>query len=122
MSYLARVSVLLAMTALASGQARGDEYWRAIPYDKLHDAFQSVKLLDGAKYIRLDRRISTSAPGMTLDDVRMVIETGEDGRIVIPSGKNWDDAEVLLSRMPAGLEPVFENQGLFRNAFTRTDP
>lgn len=221
MSYLVGVSVLLALAALATGQARGDEYWRTIPYDKLHDAFQSVKPLDGAKYIRLDRSISTSAPGMTLDDVRMVIETGsgtlevgigddgsldfpmdeallaanppvrvnvpegqlainveieweipvtqtfgyalvtdvedeyrrfvkaqgmlarmmapdlaglavrfpdgeratatvsapagvvieagEDGRIVIPSGKSWDDAEVLLSRMPAGLEPVFEN-------------
>lgn len=72
-----------------------------------------MKPLDDAKYIRLDRRISTSALGMTLDDVRMVIETGsgtlevgigDDGSLDFPMD------EALLAENPPVRVNVPEGQ------------
>lgn len=72
-------AVLVFTTGLA------DREWREIPYKKFHAAFSSVKPLDGARYIRLSRMVETSAPDMSLDDVRMVIGAAA-GDIEVPIG------------------------------------
>ncbi len=100
---------LFACTALplAAGPAFADaaqHQWRTIPYETLHRALTSVKPLEGAQYIHLDQKIAVTAPGMTLDDLRMVIDA-EAGEIAVPVDADGTMAfplsEALLEENPA---------------------
>ena len=95
------LGVLFVLTA--PGLPATDDYWRTLPYERLHDALSSVRSLEGARYIRVDRKIATTAPDIALADVRMVIASAsgdivvgiaEDGTLDFPMN------ETLLEENP----------------------
>jgi hypothetical protein len=75
----------LVGAALLAGSAVADDAWREIPYRKVHDSLSSVKPLEGARFLRLVLTVGTSAPDMSLEDVRMVIGAAA-GDIEVPIG------------------------------------
>lgn len=103
----------LLLLAMSPGAVPAQDFWRAIPYERLHEAFSSVKPLEGARYIRLDRRIATTAPDMTLDDVRMVIGAA-GGDIEVPIDGDgtlaFPMSEALLEENPPVRVNVPEGQ------------
>ncbi|MEJ2515636.1 MAG: DUF2987 domain-containing protein [Gammaproteobacteria bacterium] len=95
---------LLAPAALlAAASATAADAWRSIPYETLHRALTSVTPLEDAQYIQLEQRIAVTAPGMTLDDLRMVIDA-DGGEIEVPVDSagtmDFPLSEALLDENP----------------------
>jgi hypothetical protein len=95
--------VALLGNALLAGGIVAEAAWREIPYQKLHDSLSSVKPLEGARYMRLHSTVGTSAPGMSLADVRMVIGAAA-GDIEVPIGADgtmeFPMSDALLKENP----------------------
>lgn len=95
--------VALFGCVLLAGAALADDAWREIPYKRVYASLSSVKPLEGARYIRLNRTVGTSAEDMSLEDVRMVIGTAA-GDIEVPIGADgtleFPMSEALLEENP----------------------
>jgi hypothetical protein len=99
--------------ALVAGMAVATDAWREISYEKMHASLSSVRPLEGARYIRLKSTVGTSAPDMSVADVRMVIGAAAgdievpiaaDGTLVFPM------SDALLEENPPVRVNVPEGQ------------